>query len=201
MGILMKGQILDVSIQSNTGVISGDDGNRYSFSGAAWNVSAAPRRGMRVDFDPDGSTAAGIYADSSPTPPAPSPARTPGRPTGAPASSTAATAVPTNASSAMGVAGMGIGLAALILFWVPILGWLLMMLGLGLSLTELVRSKKRGGYTGFPIAGIVLNSITLFIRTFIAVVVAIATGAFSRKINDIINDLGLGPVLDALSFF
>lgn len=31
----MKGQILDFSIQSNSGVISGDDQNRYHFTGAA----------------------------------------------------------------------------------------------------------------------------------------------------------------------
>ena len=29
----MKGQILDFSIQTNTGYISGDDGKRYHFSG------------------------------------------------------------------------------------------------------------------------------------------------------------------------
>ena len=30
----MQGTILDFSIQSNAGAISGDDGNRYTFSGA-----------------------------------------------------------------------------------------------------------------------------------------------------------------------
>jgi hypothetical protein len=31
----MKGQILDFSIQSNSGMISGDDQNRYHFTGAS----------------------------------------------------------------------------------------------------------------------------------------------------------------------
>lgn len=49
----MKGTILDYSIQSNMGVISGDDQIRYPFSGAEWKGDAPPNRGMRVDFDVD----------------------------------------------------------------------------------------------------------------------------------------------------
>ena len=60
----MKGQVLDYSVQNNSGVISGDDGNRYSFTGDSWQENNAPQRGMRVDFDPDGSIATGIYADT-----------------------------------------------------------------------------------------------------------------------------------------
>ncbi|HQV26072.1 MAG TPA: TM2 domain-containing protein [Acinetobacter sp.] len=47
----MKGQILDFSIQTNTGYISGDDGKRYTFSGQEWKDSASPFKGMVVDFD------------------------------------------------------------------------------------------------------------------------------------------------------
>ena len=32
----MKGKILDFSIQSNSGAISGEDGERYNFDGADW---------------------------------------------------------------------------------------------------------------------------------------------------------------------
>ena len=35
----MKGSILDFSIQDNTGFITGDDNNRYSFSGADWRTT------------------------------------------------------------------------------------------------------------------------------------------------------------------
>ena len=51
----MKGQILDYSIQSNSGVISGDDQNRYQFSGMQWRNQHAPNRGQRVDFAIDGT--------------------------------------------------------------------------------------------------------------------------------------------------
>ena len=46
----MKGTILDYSIQSNAGIISGDDQQRYTFTGAEWRAAQPPSRGMRVDF-------------------------------------------------------------------------------------------------------------------------------------------------------
>ncbi|OTG65681.1 hypothetical protein B9T25_11245 [Acinetobacter sp. ANC 4470] len=49
----MKGQILDFSIQTNTGIISGEDQNRYNFIGAEWRGQRPPARGDRVDFDVD----------------------------------------------------------------------------------------------------------------------------------------------------
>ena len=57
----MEGRILDYSIQTNSGVITGDDGNRYTFAGADWNESASPTRGMRVDFQTEGDNAVSIY--------------------------------------------------------------------------------------------------------------------------------------------
>ena len=59
----MKGQILDYSIQTNSGVISGDDQNRYRFSGVQWRGQNAPFRGQKVDFEIDGAgQAIEIYA-------------------------------------------------------------------------------------------------------------------------------------------
>ena len=62
----MKGQILDFSIQTNSGVISGDDQNRYQFSGASWRGQVPPARGQKVDFTVDGTGQANdIYILSS----------------------------------------------------------------------------------------------------------------------------------------
>lgn len=47
----MQGQVLDYSIQTNTGVISANDGKRYKFVGSEWQVATTPKRGMVVDFD------------------------------------------------------------------------------------------------------------------------------------------------------
>ena len=57
----MNGQLLDYSAQTNSGLISGDDGNRYNFVGAEWKDQAIPNRGMRVDFEAKGGNAVAIY--------------------------------------------------------------------------------------------------------------------------------------------
>lgn len=60
----MKGTILDFSITENSGVVSGDDGNRYKFSGPDWKSSGTvPRPGARVDFVAADGTASEVYAD------------------------------------------------------------------------------------------------------------------------------------------
>lgn len=58
----MKGKILDFSIQTNTGLISGEDNKRYSFSGSEWKDSNPPHKGQDVDFDTDTQgQAVGVY--------------------------------------------------------------------------------------------------------------------------------------------
>jgi TM2 domain-containing membrane protein YozV len=58
----MKGQILDYSVQTNTGTISGTDGNRYQFAGSEWKGNGTPMRGASVDFEVEGTQAKGVYA-------------------------------------------------------------------------------------------------------------------------------------------
>lgn len=58
----MKGHILDFSVQTNSGIISGDDNQRYTFQGADWMEQDPPRRGMQVDFATIGDQATQIYA-------------------------------------------------------------------------------------------------------------------------------------------
>ena len=57
----MNGQVLDFSVQTNSGVISGDDGSRYNFIGSEWKETVNPSRGMRVDFEAQGDNAVSIY--------------------------------------------------------------------------------------------------------------------------------------------
>lgn len=57
----MKGQLLDYSVQTNSGVISGDDGLRYTFFGSDWKDDVSPSRGMVVDFDTQDKNAVAIY--------------------------------------------------------------------------------------------------------------------------------------------
>ena len=57
----MKGRVLDYSVQANEGVISGDDGERYTFQGADWKGQEVPKAGMVVDFVARGRRAEAIY--------------------------------------------------------------------------------------------------------------------------------------------
>ena len=59
----MKGYILDYTVQTNSGIISGDDNQRYNFRGADWKEIEPPRRGMRVDFAAVGDAAMEIYTE------------------------------------------------------------------------------------------------------------------------------------------
>ena len=66
----MKGQLLDYSVQTNSGAIAGEDGNRYTFAGDDWRDTGVPQRGAQVDFEPNGRSATAIYAVLVPNTPA-----------------------------------------------------------------------------------------------------------------------------------
>ena len=57
----MNDQILDYSVQGNSGSITGADGNRYHFPGSEWKGDGVPMRGTRVDFETDGNQARAVY--------------------------------------------------------------------------------------------------------------------------------------------
>lgn len=58
----MQGKILDFDTTSRTGVISGSDGNRYTFEIAQWKSANMPQAGNSVDYSVAGGAAEGIYA-------------------------------------------------------------------------------------------------------------------------------------------
>ena len=65
----MKGKILDFSIQTNTGIISAEDGKRYSFVGTEWKEQAVPVRGNSVDFElNEQGHAIGVYLEMAAVP-------------------------------------------------------------------------------------------------------------------------------------
>lgn len=65
----MKGRILDFSIQTNTGVITGEDYKRYSFVGSEWKETQAPVRGYEVDFEINAEgQATGVYLEITTNP-------------------------------------------------------------------------------------------------------------------------------------
>lgn len=57
----MKGNVIGFDPDTNTGAISGHDGNRYDFATADWRGHSQPRHGDVVDFQPQGQRATQIY--------------------------------------------------------------------------------------------------------------------------------------------
>lgn len=58
----MKGTVLDYGIRDNTGYVSGDDGQRYTFSGAGLKSPGVPRKGQKIDFTTVDGQANGVFA-------------------------------------------------------------------------------------------------------------------------------------------
>jgi TM2 domain-containing membrane protein YozV len=59
----MRGQVLSFDPMRGEGLISAEDGNRYTFPGTEWR--GAPhelRNGAMIDFTPTGQGAVGVYA-------------------------------------------------------------------------------------------------------------------------------------------
>ena len=74
----------------------------------------------------------------------------------------------------MGIAGMILGILAVVFFWVPFLNWVLILVGLPLSIIGFVTARQRGQPTGMALAGIILNSIPILIN----ILIIIAIGSF-----------------------
>ena len=53
-------------MQTSTGLITGDDGKRYSFLSSEWKESAPPNRGTAVDFEIQDGKAEAIYIVAAP---------------------------------------------------------------------------------------------------------------------------------------
>jgi len=67
--VTRKGKVLDFNVAQSYGLISGDDGIRYNFSGAEWKTQGTmPVYGVRVEFVSHGATASAIYAVAAASP-------------------------------------------------------------------------------------------------------------------------------------
>jgi TM2 domain-containing membrane protein YozV len=71
----MRGQVLGVDTRTGDGIVTGDDGRRYSFRPDDWADLGEPRIGMYVDFEAHESRALSIFpVPGAATQTAPSPA-------------------------------------------------------------------------------------------------------------------------------
>ena len=83
----------------------------------------------------------------------------------------------------MGIAGMILGILAVVFFWVPVLNFILIVVGLPLSIAGLVVGKSRGEPVGMAIAGIVLNCIPLAINIIILILIGSFLGLLAGALS------------------
>ncbi|ASG65361.1 TM2 domain-containing protein [Idiomarina piscisalsi] len=60
----MKGTVLDFDEGNRNGIISGEDGNRYTLDISEWKGTQLPKAGTKVDFAVTGDKAEAVYPDS-----------------------------------------------------------------------------------------------------------------------------------------
>ena len=70
----MRGQVLGVDTRTGDGIVSGEDGRRYSFTPRDWAHRGEPAIGMQVDFETAESRALSIFPVPGTTPAAAPPA-------------------------------------------------------------------------------------------------------------------------------
>ncbi len=85
----------------------------------------------------------------------------------------------------MGIAGMILGILAIVFFWVPILNFVFIVVGLPLSIAGLLVGKSRGEPVGVAIAGIVLNCVPLAINILILVFIGSLLGLLAGVLGSL----------------
>jgi TM2 domain-containing membrane protein YozV len=65
----MRGQVLGVDTRTGDGIVTGDDGRRYSFKPLDWAARGEPAVGMEVDFETHESRALSIFPVPGASPP------------------------------------------------------------------------------------------------------------------------------------
>jgi TM2 domain-containing membrane protein YozV len=65
----MRGQVLGVDTRTGDGIVTGEDGRRYSFKPLDWAARGEPAVGMEVDFETHESRALSIFPVPGASPP------------------------------------------------------------------------------------------------------------------------------------
>jgi TM2 domain-containing membrane protein YozV len=65
----MRGQVLGVDTRTGDGIVTGEDGRRYSFKPLDWAARGEPAVGMEVDFETHESRAMSIFPVPGTSPP------------------------------------------------------------------------------------------------------------------------------------
>ncbi|KII79741.1 TM2 domain-containing protein [Vibrio renipiscarius] len=62
----MKGTVLEFNSDDRLGLVSAEDGQRYTLAGDDWRGQTLPKAGVKVDFTIEGEQAKSVYPESAP---------------------------------------------------------------------------------------------------------------------------------------
>ncbi|WGM30265.1 DUF805 domain-containing protein [Brevundimonas sp. NIBR11] len=195
----MRGQILSFDDASGAGLISGDDGIRYTFGREAVSPPAAVSAGLRVDFVPVAGEATNIMLlAAAPAPPAPSP--TPGVPVDGFDFKTALFSFQGRMRRSHFWIGwlicLGIGVVA---GWIPFLGPLVSLALIWPNLAITVKRLHDMGQTGWLAAIPFVAGMVALVAIFVSVGAALMTNYTAIENEDPAAIMALiGPSLGIL---
>ena len=89
----------------------------------------------------------------------------------------------------MAVAGMVLGIIALVLFWVPFLNWVLALLGIIFGALGISRGNKVGRGKGFAIAGLICGLIAAILGVVIWLMLVRGVKEFAHKVKSLDGEL------------
>lgn len=160
----MQGQILQVEPGRRSGVILGDDGNRYGFSESDWKAADPPANGLKVDF---------IAADERATEIFPLPGQAAGRVAEPQRAQAIAAVNPARASEGSSVMLGIIGIACLVLgFVIPLLPTIAAFV---IGLVGADSAKRHGNDTGLVLSRIAwIGALALLVIGVLLLVFAAA---------------------------
>ncbi|WP_345980261.1 DUF4190 domain-containing protein [Sulfurimonas sp. HSL3-2] len=148
----MRGKILDYTIQTGSGVISADDGQRYNFQASQWKTqNVHPAKNVVVDFTVEEGNAVEIYVIEQQQ------------------SKYDNTSVQTQETSVAAIISMIFGIGGLFFdWWFFAIPSVIAIITGHVARSNIKNSHGRLGGDGFAVAGLVLGYIVILLYLLIA---------------------------------
>lgn len=155
----MQGNILEYNLQNSTGIISGDDGKRYTFKNTEWKSSDIhPAQGIKVDFSLEGDNATAIYATTT--------------------SQNNQTVLKAQQSAGLAVVSLVFGIIGFISSWFLLgIPSLIAVITGHMARSKIARSQGELGGEGLALAGLILGYIVIAMYLLIFMIVGAGVAA------------------------
>lgn len=85
----------------------------------------------------------------------------------------------------LAIASLILGIAAILFGWIPFIGWLLVLTGLGISIAALVTHPEKAPHKGFAITGLVLSIASILLGVLFFTAIFLGTAGFMHALVDV----------------